>query len=478
LLNWALKNLLLRITGKKSIDTPPAISLEALNNHHERHEPGGDDEITLAALGASAVDETDTNTTKDKLVSNLLAKGWEDNKHSHANKTTLDAVEEALTTVLKAAYDAAVLASHAHSNKAVLDAIQEALTTALKSNYDDAYSHSGVATGNPHAVTAADVGSPALVSPSVADNFVSFSDTAGGQKDSGSKAADFAAAGHNHTGTYEPADADIQSHLSNTSNPHSVTKTQVSLGNVDDVQQLPLSYLDTDGTLAANSDTKVPSQKAVKTYVGANAIPAPASPEQGDVLYYSGAAWARLAHGTAGQALKSGGHGANPAWAGFAWEFIAESVLGADAASVDFSSIASGYKYFMVLISACASSSTDRYIYMRFNGDTGSNYYDTSGGISSGHSSLYLGASGQYTLPKINATYKYRALSQILICNDDSAKSKIVAGFFLSPGAAFATGTLGGLWREVSTEINQITFIPSGDNIESGSTFRLYGVRF
>lgn len=34
---------------------------------------------------------------------------------------------------------------------------------------------------------------------------------------------------------------------------------------------MPLSYLDTDGTLAANSDTKVASQKAVKTYVD-NAI--------------------------------------------------------------------------------------------------------------------------------------------------------------------------------------------------------------
>lgn len=30
---------------------------------------------------------------------------------------------------------------------------------------------------------------------------------------------------------------------------------------------MPVGYLDTDGTLAANSDTKVPSQKAIKTYV-------------------------------------------------------------------------------------------------------------------------------------------------------------------------------------------------------------------
>lgn len=33
---------------------------------------------------------------------------------------------------------------------------------------------------------------------------------------------------------------------------------------------IPLSYLDTDGTMAANSDTKVASQKAVRTYVAAN----------------------------------------------------------------------------------------------------------------------------------------------------------------------------------------------------------------
>ena len=46
-----------------------------------------------------------------------------------------------------------------------------------------------------------------------------------------------------------------------------VTKTDVGLANVTNVAQLPASYLDIDGTLASNSDIKVPSQKAVKTYV-------------------------------------------------------------------------------------------------------------------------------------------------------------------------------------------------------------------
>lgn len=46
-----------------------------------------------------------------------------------------------------------------------------------------------------------------------------------------------------------------------------LTKGDVGLGSVDNLQQLPISYLDTDGTLTANSDVKVASQKATKTYV-------------------------------------------------------------------------------------------------------------------------------------------------------------------------------------------------------------------
>jgi hypothetical protein len=44
------------------------------------------------------------------------------------------------------------------------------------------------------------------------------------------------------------------------------TPSDVSLGNVTNDAQLKSSQLDTDGTLAANSDTRVASQKAAKTY--------------------------------------------------------------------------------------------------------------------------------------------------------------------------------------------------------------------
>ncbi|MEK7721003.1 MAG: hypothetical protein AAB359_01285, partial [Elusimicrobiota bacterium] len=109
----------------------------------------------------------------------------------------------------------------------------------------------------------------------------------------------------------------------------SLTATQVGLGNVTNVAQLPSSYLDTDNTLAANSDVKVASQKAVKGYVD-TFIKNPASPVQGDVLYHNGTSWVKLSAGTAGHILKSGGTNANPYWdvsiqpptAGGEWLFV------------------------------------------------------------------------------------------------------------------------------------------------------------
>jgi len=61
--------------------------------------------------------------------------------------------------------------------------------------------------------------------------------------------------------------AQIDTHITSTANPHAVSKAQVGLGNVTNDAQLKAADLDTDGALAANSDAKVPSQKAVKSYV-------------------------------------------------------------------------------------------------------------------------------------------------------------------------------------------------------------------
>ena len=63
------------------------------------------------------------------------------------------------------------------------------------------------------------------------------------------------------------------------------------------------------------SDTTITRVSAGVLAVEGNQIPSPGSVAQGDVLYYNGTVWARLAAGTSGQFLKTNGAAANPAWA-------------------------------------------------------------------------------------------------------------------------------------------------------------------
>jgi hypothetical protein len=92
--------------------------------------------------------------------------------------------------------------------------------------------------------------------------------------------SDYADISHNHSGVYEPANANIQTHITDTENPHSVDKTDVGLGNVDNtsdankpVSSATQSALDAKEDSLGNPDTdgKVLSSTAagVRTWVSA-----------------------------------------------------------------------------------------------------------------------------------------------------------------------------------------------------------------
>lgn len=62
------------------------------------------------------------------------------------------------------------------------------------------------------------------------------------------------------------------------------------------------------------SDTTITRVSAGVIAVEGNQVPSPGSVAQGDVLYYNGTNWARLAAGSSGQYLFTSGAGANPSW--------------------------------------------------------------------------------------------------------------------------------------------------------------------
>jgi hypothetical protein len=113
---------------------------------------------------------------------------------------------------------------------------------------------------------------------------------------------------HEHDAAYEAKNANIQAHIGSTSNPHSVTKTQVGLGNVDNTSDAakPISTAAQTALDAkcATDDARLSDARA----------PLIANAADGDVIIRSGGAWTRLAKGSANQQLRMNAAGLLPEW--------------------------------------------------------------------------------------------------------------------------------------------------------------------
>ena len=109
----------------------------------------------------------------------------------------------------------------------------------------------------------------------------------------------------------EPANANIQTHISATDNPHAVTKAQVGLGSVDNVQQIPLTQKGAaNGVASLDANSKVPLAQLPdtakqQTYVVATFANLPTTnvlsgdkgyvTGTGDSYIWNGSAWLTLA---------------------------------------------------------------------------------------------------------------------------------------------------------------------------------------
>ena len=79
------------------------------------------------------------------------------------------------------------------------------------------------------------------------------------------------------------------------------------------------------------------------------------SAARGDILYRGAAAWARLAAGTAGQKLQTGGAGADPTWAN---GLVQMSMVAVSGTAVDFTNIPSWAKRITIMFKGISTSGT------------------------------------------------------------------------------------------------------------------------
>jgi hypothetical protein len=150
---------------------------------------------------------------------------------------------------------------------------------------------------------------------------------------------------------------------------------------------------------------------------------------------------------------------------------LANVTLGTAAASVTFSSIPATYRDLILVMNG--TPSTGSYAFLRFNGDTGSNYNylfmygDGSSAVSQSFTSQTQGYIGN-----IDATVRTTFIAQVM---DFSATDKHKTFLSRNGQAAGLVIATAGRWANTSAVTSMSVNINSG-TFSTGHTFNLYGV--
>ena len=152
--------------------------------------------------------------------------------------------------------------------------------------------------------------------------------------------------------------------------------------------------------------------------------------------------------------------------------------LGSAAASVTFSSIPQTYTDLVLVMSVQgASVATSRDPGIRFNGDTGSNYSYT--GLTGNGSSASSFRSSNQTAGAAGFSFPTSNFEIIIMSIQNySNATTYKTALFRNNNAAVIVGACVNLWRNTAA-ITSLTILGSdlgAININSGSTFTLYGI--
>lgn len=207
-----------------------------------------------------------------------------------------------------------------------------------------------------------------------------------------------------------------------------------------------------------------------------NLVVAPASAAQGDIIYYNGTNWVRLAAGTAGQLLKTNGTSANPAWTNPGGiTTIASGSFAADNSQVIATGIPATYAYLILQISGLSSNTSAIHPLIQVSTNNGSTYDTTAGnyldfneaGTSLLEASLtdFIDSTSAITFTSTTKILGYQGGPRMMfhsICTDSNGV----------PNKHIADG----VYRGSTSAINAIRMIWSSTGNSDAGTYALYGV--
>jgi hypothetical protein len=159
------------------------------------------------------------------------------------------------------------------------------------------------------------------------------------------------------------------------------------------------------------------------------------------------------------------------------YEKIATTTLSSAAASIDFTSIPNTYTDLRVVLVGTAATAS--YPWMRFNGDTASNYSDTymygngSGVVAARNTNITAWYMGAWTLSTV---YPSLFTMDIFSYAGSTYKTGLSTGSTEYGGSGF-TDVIASLWRSTSAITSIKLFLDAGYNLNAGSTATLYGIK-
>jgi hypothetical protein len=148
------------------------------------------------------------------------------------------------------------------------------------------------------------------------------------------------------------------------------------------------------------------------------------------------------------------------------WERIGTANLSSAAGQVDFTSISSAYKYLKLTFAANSNTGSVGNISIRFNDDSGSNYYT--------FTNVEYNGTG-IDLYKAIASSTLLSVGEVLINNISSSFNRTVDASYYTYDSGSYKYNLGGRWTSTNL-ITKISLIGSV-NLKAGSNIILMGCR-
>lgn len=158
------------------------------------------------------------------------------------------------------------------------------------------------------------------------------------------------------------------------------------------------------------------------------------------------------------------------------YEPIATTTLGTAVSSYTFSSIPATYTHLVLIASVNASTAADQFL--RFNGDTASNYSAVVLSGTGSAASSYRQANDKILLdlngtpPTSASTFNTNIINVSNYANTASYKTTINRNGAAGTGLEAGCGT----WRNTAA-ITSITFLMGSGNLSIGTTLTLYGIK-